>query len=497
MTEYQHFIPQLLLRNYSHPYKPPKKSSSQPRTKSRPEKGKYRGDKVLNVVDLSSDEPQLLEAPVSRWFGQDNMYVEVANAVKAKKDLERELGKLEQQTAIILQKIKKAHEKRESDIWLTRVERNILRKFLFIMKYRGPGFYTKYFDDDTQTYDSEDKHILRAYMAEKGMTSPREVWLHNLRTILDLDMDACGEWTKKLPELMFPADAVMFIFHVQSSYMAFCTPEEKHDEFILTDQCYNVFEGPINDTFCAKTNEYLGATYLCYHEFGPVSPQLIIVLRSNTLPNALEDGISTIQRTRQLMHDMAAAQFPDPQMVKSILANLPVTKAGNSYTRVVDGKPEHASGKPGLPMARDKFCFRFWPISTQYVNTINFVFLDNILHCKSIVYGTHLPFERTLEAYLTTSAHGLKKVGIGEHGAHTSRRDCLKKLSVVLRKLGGENVPIWVDEEGEASQPCVQSLDDMWLEVIKKLFEHQPELPQPEATLFWQAYSVLGKKVKS
>ncbi|KAH6725014.1 hypothetical protein BKA61DRAFT_639248 [Leptodontidium sp. MPI-SDFR-AT-0119] len=432
MTEYQHFIPQLLLRNYSHPYKPPKKSSSQPRTKSRPEKGKYRGDKVLNVVDFSSDEPQLRKAPVSRWFGQDNMYVEVANAIKAKKDVERELAKLEQQT----------------------VERNILRKFLFIMKYRGPGFYTKCFDDDTQTYDSKDKHILRAYMAEKGMTSPREVWLHNLRTILDLDMDACGgEWTEKPPELIFPADAAMFIFHVQSSYMAFCTPEEKHDEFILTDQCYNVFERPINYTFCAKTND-------------------------NTLPNALEDGISTIQRTRQLMHDMAAAQFPDPQMVKSILANLPVTKAGNSYTKVVDGKPEHASGKPGLPMARDKFCFRFWPISTQYVNTINFVFLDNILHCKSIVYGTHLPFERTLEAYLTTSAHGLKKVGIGEHGAHTSRRDCLKKLSVMLG--------------GEASQPCVQYLDDMWLEVIKKLFEHQPELPRPEATLFWQAYSVLG-----
>ncbi|KAH9207095.1 hypothetical protein DL95DRAFT_415978 [Leptodontidium sp. 2 PMI_412] len=288
MTEYQHFIPQLLLRNYYHPYKPPKKSSSQPRTKSRPEKGKYRGDKVLNVVDFSSDEPQLRKAPVSRWFGQDNMYVEVANAIKAKKDVERELAKLEQQTSIILQKIKKAHEK--------------------------------------------------AYMAEKGMTSPREVWLHNLRTILDLDMDACGgEWTEKLPELIFPADAAMFIFHGQSSYTAFCTPEEKHDEFILTDQCYNVFERPINDTFCAKTNEYLRATYLCYHEFGPVSPQLIIVLRSNTLPNALEDGISTIQRTRQLMHDMAAAQFPDPQMVKSILANLLVTKAGNSYTKVVDG----------------------------------------------------------------------------------------------------------------------------------------------------------------
>ncbi|XMA15256.1 hypothetical protein WAI453_008047 [Rhynchosporium graminicola] len=411
---------------------------------------------------------------------------------KLEKDVERELSKFEGQAAMILQKIKKANENKEAGISLTRMERNLLRKFLFIMKYRGPDYSRKYFDDDPQTYDHEDKHVLRAYVAEKGMKSPRELWLHNLRIILDLNMDAGGEWMKKLPGSMFPSDAALFIFHVQSSYMAFCMPQEKHDEFILTDQCYNVFEGPTNETFCGRTNEFLGATYLCYHEFGPISPKLIIVLRSSTLPNALEDSNSTVQRSRQLIHDMAAAQFPDPLMIKSVLADLPVAKAENSYTNVVDGKSELAPGESGLPMVQHKFFFRFWPISTRHVNTINFIILDNILHCKSIVYSTHLPFKRTLQAYLTTSAHGLKKVGIGEHGAHTSRHACLKKLSIVLRKLGAENVAIWIDEEGEASQPYVQSLDDTWLEVMKKLFEDQPELLQQKATSFWQAYSLLG-----
>jgi hypothetical protein len=299
MAQYQHYIPQFLLRNFSHPYKPPKEKGSKNRGRFRAEKGKHRGDKVLNIVDLTSDEPQLLESPVSRWFGQEDMYKDVADVIKSKEDVEQELSKLESRTAIILQKVKKAHEDSEPGIWLTRVERNMLRKFLFIMKYRGPGFYKKYFSQDPQTYDSEDKHLLRAYMADKGMTMPGDVWLHNLRTILDLDMDAEGNWITKLPELMFPADAGMFIFHVQSSYMAFCTTAEKHNKFILTDQCYNLFEGPTNETFCAKTGKYRGNTYMCYHDFGPVSPKLIIVLRSCLLPEPLEDMNPKNQKTRQ------------------------------------------------------------------------------------------------------------------------------------------------------------------------------------------------------
>ncbi|KAL2059872.1 hypothetical protein VTL71DRAFT_10027 [Oculimacula yallundae] len=185
------------------------------------------------------------------------MYVEVTNAIKAQKDVARELSKFEGQAAIIFQKIKKAHEKEEAGISITRMERNLLRKFLFVMKYRGPGFFMKYFEDDPQAYDFEDKHLLRGYMAEKGTKSPRELWLHNLRIILGLNMDACGDWIEILPGLMFSPDAAMFTFHAQSSYMAFCMPEEKHDEFILTDQCNNVFEGPTNETFVPERRNLL------------------------------------------------------------------------------------------------------------------------------------------------------------------------------------------------------------------------------------------------
>src|SRR3569833_1808559 len=155
------------------------------------------------------------------------------------------------------------------------------------MKYRGPGFYEKYSKEDC-SYQWEDKNLLRSYMAEKGFKNPRDVWLHNLRAILNLDMDAEGRWMKKLPKMMFPSDAAMFVYHVQSSYTAFCTPSEEDDEFILTDQCYNVFEGPIYETTIADTGEDAGSSYLCFHELDPITARLIIVLRSFVLPEPLE-----------------------------------------------------------------------------------------------------------------------------------------------------------------------------------------------------------------
>ncbi|KIX97796.1 uncharacterized protein Z520_06574 [Fonsecaea multimorphosa CBS 102226] len=493
MEQYQHFIPQFLLRNFSHPYEAPKEKRSKKRGEYRYEKGKHPGDKVLNVVDLTSDEPRLLESPVSRWFGQEAMYKDFADAIKSKKEVEQELSKLECCTAQILHKIKKAHENSEPGIWLTRVERNRLRKFLFIMKYRGPGFYEKYMSEDPQMYDSEDKRLLRAYMTDNGMTRPRDVWLHNLRTILDLDMDSEGKWMTQLPTLMFPADAQMFVFHAHYSYMAFCTPTAKHDEFLLTDQCYNVFEGPNNETFCAKTGEYYGNTYLCYHEFGPVTPRLIIVLRSNILPEALEDADPSIRKSREIMLDAVATQFPDPEKVKSILSDLPVAKATNSYTRVVDGRLELAPGASGTSQSSDKFCFRFWPISTKHVDTINSIFLDNLLRCKSVVFASAAPFKRTLEAYMSTSAYGFKTVGTGEHGARNSRLVCLEKLSSVLKLLGSKTVPVWFTKDQESRGPFIQSFDDVWLEMMKRILRDGEEFSsESEKSPFLQTYHVLG-----
>ncbi|GJC90063.1 hypothetical protein ColLi_12901 [Colletotrichum liriopes] len=254
------------------------------------------------------------------------MYDDAADAIKGQKQIEDKLGRLESQSATIIQKIKKAHDNGKSDVCLRRSEKDQLRKFLFIMKYRGPGFYDKYLSGDEKTYQAEDKNLLCAYMAQKGFRNPREVWLDNLRAILDLEMDAEGDWIEKLPTLMFPPDAAMFTVHVQMSYMAFCTPIDQNLEFILTDQVYNIFEGPIYESYSVETRENLGPMYLCFHEFGPISGRLIIVLRSFLLPQPLEDADIKVKRAREMMLEGAAAQFPNAKDATSILADLPLRK---------------------------------------------------------------------------------------------------------------------------------------------------------------------------
>lgn len=454
-----------------------------------------RGEKVLNIVDLTSDEPEVREAPVSRWFGQDNMYSDADNAIKSHKNIEAELSKLESRTAVVLQKVKKAHENGEPGIWLDRSERNLLRKFLFIMKYREPGFSGKYFSGDRHSYTWEDKNLLDAYMAERGFTDPRDVWLHNLRAILDLKMDAEGEWAEKLPELMFRPDALMFICHVQTSYTAFCTPIEADDEFILTDNCYNIMEGPICETTQAVTGENLGSMYLCFHEFGPISAKLIIVLRSALLPNKLEDANPKVKNAREMLLEGAAVQFSKTENVKSILADLPVAKATNSYTRIVNDQLELEPGASAKPHGKDRFCFRFWPIERRHVDIINSIFLDNTLRCTSVAFRSVPSFTRTLETYLTADCHGFKKVGVGELHARTGRRECLQKLSLVLKALGSDVAPLWHEDEGARTSHSLMSLDDVWIDMIKILLGRGVEFsPGTDSSAFFSTYNSLGTK---
>jgi hypothetical protein len=74
----------------------------------------------------------MLEPAVPRGDGQRDMYRDIADAMKSRKDVERELSKLECRTTEILLKVKKAHETGEAGIYLTRVERNRLRNSFLI-----------------------------------------------------------------------------------------------------------------------------------------------------------------------------------------------------------------------------------------------------------------------------------------------------------------------------------------------------------------------------
>lgn len=208
-TQYQHFIPQFLLRNYSHPYKPQDYGrKTLKRSKRKYEKGMFPGDLVVNNLNLSADPPVICEAPVKRILGQMDMYRDMSKPSAGQQHIEQMFSKLEAQASAVFCKIIKSFEQKDKGLWLTRDERDLIRKFLFLLKYRGSGFHQRFYHSNAEGYDANDRELLHDYMAEKGYKQPMDVWFDNLKTIIELRMDPEGKWILDLPKRMFVDDAM-------------------------------------------------------------------------------------------------------------------------------------------------------------------------------------------------------------------------------------------------------------------------------------------------
>lgn len=435
-SQYQHFVPQFLLRNFSHPYKP---EGPRKQIKRNDSKGMFRGDPVVRNLDLMADPPVICERPVKRILGQMNMYQDTSKPDEEQQHIEDLLSRFESQASCIFRKITKAFENQETGIWVTRKERNIVRKFLFILKYRGSGFHRRFYHEKPEDYDSDDRELLRAYMAEKGFKRPLDVWFNNLKEIIELDMDVEGDWITELPKRMYPEDANWFHNHTESYYMAICTPSDPEDEFILTDNSYNIFEGPNCSVEDENTGEVGGTGYAPLHMFAPISPKLMIVLRSCIFPNPLEDVSEPVRRSRELLRSALLDEFYRDGD-KSMLNDLPVTKALNNYSQITNGQLLMLEGDWSRKKEH-KFLFSFFPTDSHHVNTINALLLDNCFHSTAVVFESTTSFARTLEWYLTAPIKfGKKMVGVDAN----LRESTLKKMEVVSRSLGSNKETIWV-----------------------------------------------------
>ncbi|KAK4152137.1 hypothetical protein C8A00DRAFT_44735 [Chaetomidium leptoderma] len=437
--QYQHFVPQFLLQNFAHPYKPdgdsPKKRKGGGKRKY--QKGMYPKDPVVRNLDLVAEPPVICEKPVKRILGQMNMYQDTSQPTKQQQHVEEMLSKLEARASAVVRKITKAFEEKEAGLWLMRSERDLLRKFLFVLKYRGDGFRHRFFHQNPEDYSENDKELVRAYMDAHGFKRPLDVWFHNLQTIIESERrcdQGWAEWVLELRKRMYPEDAMWFASHDISYYMAICTPSDVKDEFILTDNSYNIFEGPNHFVQDVHTGEVGAGSYTPLHEFAPISPKLMIVLRCSVLPNPLEDANKDVKAARAANRFLALDSVY-PYEVKSMLADLPIDKARNNYSQVIDGRIRSLSGEDGRAREDHKFCFSFFPISSDHVHTINSILLDNTSPCSSVVFESQESFARTLEWYLTAPC----TVGKIITGPDTDLREAtLRKLERVSRELGSD-----------------------------------------------------------
>ena len=427
---------------------------------------------MLHTINLAGETGEIDETPVSRTFGLKDMYRDFAEASN-QHYLEEQLSRLESSAGRIISKILKAFEAGETEVWLTRRERDTLRKFIFIMKYRGSGFHRRFYHQDAEGYSANDRDEMLKYMQEKGFKKPIDVWFDNIKGMLELEMDLEYKWIGRLRDRIYPDDAMWFLANTQMNYLAFCTASNKDDEFLLTENLYNIYEGPSSYATNPDTGENTLKAYTEYHTFSIISPKLVMVLRSVILPVPEEDSDESTKEWRSSRYNDTIMQHNDPLTAGSKLLDLPIAKARNSYTIFKEGRLVLKEGEDGSLRAYHKFCFRFFPISTDHVNKINSIMLEESRSISTITFKSQLGARKALEYYLGMPRNhpGLYNHKLFGDVPGDLRRLFIKKLEQALEKLGSVIVAV-----GKVQKPKSDPEDtlDILSEMLEKALPKEP-----------------------
>lgn len=424
--QYQHFIPRLILRGFAQD-PPCINSSSTSAAQSKKQRNKRRKsgkDGVLHFI--RTQDGSLGDTLLSRHYGMIDMYRDMS--ATDQNVLEKKLSRLESQAGDLLARARQTFARPGASLLMTRQEKDILRKFLFLMKYRNNNFYSRFNVGTIDEYTADDKEKMGKYVQDRGFRSPREVWLDNIHAFLDLEMDAHRDWHTFIQRRAYQDDALLFILHLEQSYMVFCRPQSVHDEFILTDNVFGIFEGPNSLAMNPATGELTRGVWTEWHNFAPVSSTLLIILRNNYLPGNVEGAVANADK----IYGTLLAMHPFPEHAVSILQDLPVRRSANSYSTVQDNKVVPNAGYQG-PSLSDQYTFECFELESTHVNLINSIFLEEAMTASSVTYKNDSAMVRATQKYLEDTRPGFKVV----HGTDSARRVYLGALEKALDILGG------------------------------------------------------------
>ena len=209
-----------------------------------------------------------------------------------------------------------------------------------------------------------------------------------------------------------------------------------------------------------------------------------MVIRSFLLPNAEEDKNEDIKRWRESLFNLSASQHADPSATTSILADLPVKKARNSYSLVDETGVQFKDGEDGSRRSYHRFGFQFFRISTEHVNAINAIMLDNAHANELIAFASRDALKETLEHYITLpSDRGFKVVS---DETKDFRVQYLRKLEQVLRKLGSNGCLVY-------RSLSIPDQEQQLVMMGQELVKHLPEQP----TEYMRLHLKLGKMLEA
>jgi hypothetical protein len=346
------------------------------------------------------------------------------------------------------------------------------------MKYRSPIFFKRFNHQTADTYDSDDREEFLRYMSLRGFTRPLNVWFDNLLSIIDAPIDPEGEWIARLRTIIYPPDADWLFMNIRTMHLAFVTPSDPRDEFILTGNAFGIHEGPGSLTVDRVIGKETMTVYTEFHLLNVISPRLAMILRHNSLPEPLEDVDPDVRNRKKSMRAAQASLHTDPDHATSLLEDLPVAKAHNSYTVVNNGRLELAKGEDGKPRAGHIFDFVFFPLSSRHAQMLNAVMLDQAHNTSMLIFKSRTALRTALEFYL-----GYPAQAKGRHSMKTITDRKNDPMLILFRKLEYVAQSLGSDVKALYHVDPLDNERDSGLPLHNKAVE-QGELPFDEAVAY-------------
>ncbi|KAF4959478.1 hypothetical protein FGADI_1699 [Fusarium gaditjirri] len=303
------------------------------------------------------------------------------------------------------------------------------------------GFFQTYNCISIDNYKKDDRDLLKEYMDRNGIQRPSTVYY--------------GFFCH-------------FREHITEFWMSLCTPSNADEEFILSDTGSHVYEGLTVDFQDKATGKFLRLGPR-FHLFAPISPRLIIALRSKHLPEPHEDNNPEIKAQRQLFRQIEIDSIYGPG-TKSILEDLPVHKAIKSSFTLFNGRLRPQPGWDGQLRQTDSFSFPFFRISTNHTRIMNGLLLDHAFHGLTIIFNQKAPFLDLLEWFLTEPCEVGKRLG-GEYRPEQMRY--LARLAALMY-AEGHNISLNITTKPTYYDLDVESYKNQnndaarWLEGLEK-----------------------------
>ncbi|CAG8629600.1 9054_t:CDS:1 [Paraglomus brasilianum] len=334
---------------------------------------------------------QIINSLVREIYGYMNMYKDLDN--EDVMYVEKKLSTLEGKASRMVRDIINASQT-ENEIVLIRKHLENLRKFLFIMNYRNRQRWSQFADEK---FDSTTWALLQKHMEEHKLKKAHEVWLQNIRGILETPHNDIKDDSR-----IFSVDRMDYQLRMVDCFLVIWQAGD-NDEFIITNNGFGIFEG---FTGIGPT----GPFQFAYHWFYVISPKLVLVLCNHGL----------------------RSEFIESTFSKSILADAPHPLAKVKYAPISESSRSTGGTTfderlrcMGLERTEnDTLTFPFAKISSDTVSLVNSILLNETKPDLILTFLSPSYLYKTIAKY-----HKHKEVGLHERDFTGLKRMLFKELN--------------------------------------------------------------------